>query len=373
LRAVCARGHGLAALLAVAAALLVGCGSDAPPPPTATFAGLGALPGYPYRTIPTGLSADGRVVIGTSTGPAGQEQAFRWRADTGMVGLGFLPRGTRSRAAAVSADGDRVLVDGDAVDAEGPRGSVAARWQADGGWQRIAPLNDSTLCTAGGLSGDATIAAGSCLIAGGNAAFRATVGGATAGLPGLGAGSSSFSIVSAVSQDGSVVAGSSGRTVNQLSGILWRADGSRSVPYPPAALERSSVSGVSRDGAVAVGGIADGDAPYRAYRWTEPDGPVPLAASALDLVESNAAAVSGSGGTIVGTLRTAAGTSAMIWDASRGMRRLETMLADDHRTVIPGWSLSAATAISDDGRTIAGQGIGPAGVIEGWIVRLPPD
>ena len=52
---------------------------------------------------------------------------------------------------------------------------------------------------------------------------------------------------------------------------------------------------------------------------------------------------------------------------------VETMLADDHRTVVPGWSLSTATAISDDGRTIAGQGIGPAGVIEGWIVRLPPD
>ena len=53
------------------------------------------------------------------------------------------------------------------------------------------------------------------------------------------------------------------------------------------------------------------------------------------------------------------------------MRRLEDMLKTDYQTTITGWTLARATAISDDGRTIAGVGVNPSGIAEGWLLKLP--
>jgi probable HAF family extracellular repeat protein len=55
-----------------------------------------------------GVSADGSVVVGSSSAQLGGE-AFRWTADTGMVGLGELPDGLGSFAWAVSGDGSVVV------------------------------------------------------------------------------------------------------------------------------------------------------------------------------------------------------------------------------------------------------------------------
>ena len=57
------------------------------------FQGLGDLPGGPFNSVPTSLSADGAVVVGTSNSAKGP-QAFRWTAANGMLGLGDLPGGT---------------------------------------------------------------------------------------------------------------------------------------------------------------------------------------------------------------------------------------------------------------------------------------
>jgi len=43
----------------------------------------------------------------------------------------------------------------------------------------------------------------------------------------------------------------------------------------------------------------------------------------------------------------------------------------DYATQVPGWTLNRATAISGDGRTIAGIGTNPQGQTEAWIVILP--
>ena len=65
----------------------------------------GAVSRYAY-----GISADGSTVVGLSnrTGDINDE-AFRWTALTGMVGLGFLPGDDFSRANAVNADGSFVV------------------------------------------------------------------------------------------------------------------------------------------------------------------------------------------------------------------------------------------------------------------------
>lgn len=93
--------------------------------------GLGCLPGDTYSQG-CGVSGDGSVVVGYSyRGPAvwlpglGGTQAFRWTEAGGMVGLGYLPGGTSSRAFGVSADGGTVVGTGTS---NGVPGTEAFRW-----------------------------------------------------------------------------------------------------------------------------------------------------------------------------------------------------------------------------------------------------
>ena len=53
------------------------------------------------------------------------------------------------------------------------------------------------------------------------------------------------------------------------------------------------------------------------------------------------------------------------------MRRLIDVLPEDAARPA-GWRLTAATAISGDGRTIAGNAINSSGQTEGWVWTAPP-
>lgn len=67
-----------------------------------SFRGLGDLSGGSCESRAFDVSDDGRVVVGVSVSARGEE-AFRWTAKGGMVGLGDLPDGRfRSLAHAVS-------------------------------------------------------------------------------------------------------------------------------------------------------------------------------------------------------------------------------------------------------------------------------
>jgi len=100
-------------------------------------------------------------------------------------------------------------------------------------------------------------------------------------------------------------------------------------------------------------------------------GMVDLSDGMNGLLGSFATSVSGSGSIIVGYGPTATGDVALIWDADHGMRALEAALAADYQTQIAGWKLLRATAISNDGHTIAGYGTNPQGQTEAWVVKLP--
>jgi uncharacterized membrane protein len=89
-----------------------------------------------------------------------------------------------------------------------------------------------------------------------------------------------------------------------------------------------------------------------------------------DSLFSHASAVAGDGSVIVGYSYTdLAGGRAFIWDATRGMRQLHAVLLNAGLDVA-GWTLSEATGISADGRTIVGTGIDPKGQRQGWMVVL---
>ena len=77
-----------------------------------TFIALGSLPGYAYSEA-AAVSADGSIIVGTSTSAAGFRQAVRWVAPQVPVALGFLGGGTSSHAKGVSADGDVIIGDAD--------------------------------------------------------------------------------------------------------------------------------------------------------------------------------------------------------------------------------------------------------------------
>jgi uncharacterized membrane protein len=69
------------------------------------------LSGVPLQSSAAGVSADGMVVAGT-TG----NQAFRWTAAGGMVGLGFGAGGIGTEANGISGDG--LVVVGNTSDGE---------------------------------------------------------------------------------------------------------------------------------------------------------------------------------------------------------------------------------------------------------------
>ena len=68
----------------------------------ASFQGLGFLQVDGGQTVPMDVSGDGLTVVGHAGPP---QEAFRWTAETGMVGLDVLPGYPYSDGTAVSVDG----------------------------------------------------------------------------------------------------------------------------------------------------------------------------------------------------------------------------------------------------------------------------
>jgi uncharacterized membrane protein len=165
----------------------------------------------------------------------------------------------------------------------------------------------------------------------------------------------------------------------------WTAEGGmKPLGYLPGT-NFSSATGVSGDGKVVFGqaGIFFNST---GFRWTEETGMTPIPAlNSLQSTILNAANFDGS--ILVGSsayqivplvyleidgIPQFFTNSAVIWDAAHGMRELKAVLAADYGIDLPGWKLTEATDISDDGRTIIGNGINPLGQEEGWVVHLNP-
>ena len=101
-----------------------------------------------------GISADGSVVVGDSTGASGQ-QAFRWTASGGMVGLGVSPGGTFSaERAGVSADGSVVVGAADGLD------GGAFRWTAGAGIVDLGILEGGEFSIAKSVSANGSVVVG---------------------------------------------------------------------------------------------------------------------------------------------------------------------------------------------------------------------
>jgi probable HAF family extracellular repeat protein len=112
---------------------------------TATFTGLGHYPGTQSPSWAYGISGDGSIIVGSTTAPNGNQEAFRWTQQAGLVPLGTLPPApgvtAYSMAEAVSANG--LVIVGETRTVRSGNGGEAFRWTAaDGGGGGFEPLGD---------------------------------------------------------------------------------------------------------------------------------------------------------------------------------------------------------------------------------------
>ena len=192
----------------------------------------------------TGVNFDGSVVVGTAV--EGQvhnvNQAFRWTAASGMVGLGFGPAGASTSAAGVNGDGSVIV---GCIDTFSTC-TQAFRWTAASGYAGLGFLTGSTGSSASAVNADGSVVVGTSQ----SQTFRWT---AATGMIGLGNWpGQNFSGASGVSADGSVVIGGSNRWT---SGAGWQSVQTALIASGVnlTGWILQSITGVSADGTVMVG------------------------------------------------------------------------------------------------------------------------
>jgi uncharacterized membrane protein len=139
----------------------------------------------------------------------------------------------------------------------------------------------------------------------------------------------------------------------------------------PAEFRISEAYGISSGGTFVVGGARDDDGFDEVFRWDATHEMVGLGVPPTAFAAG--ADVSADGSVVVSPPGLAAdeGNEAFLWDAQRGLRKLEDALDQEYGLDLNGWQLSVASAVSDDGRVIAGWGINPGGQREGYVLDLP--
>ncbi|MBX9792466.1 MAG: PEP-CTERM sorting domain-containing protein [Pirellulales bacterium] len=345
-----------------------------------SFQGLGDLPGGGFGSYAYGVSADGSVVVGFGSSASASE-AFRWTSDGGvgqvnMVGLGDLPGGGfGSRASDVSADGSVVV-----GSRQSTSGTEAFRWTSGEGMVGLGDLPGGIFYSqAAGVSADGSVVVGFGSSASASEAFRWTSGGGAGQgtMVGLGdlPGGIFSSYANGVSADGSVVVGY-GLSASGYEAFRWTSGGGAGqgtmvgLGDLPGGIFDSYANGVSADGSVVVG-RGNSASGFEAFRWTSGGGLVGLGDLPGGTFYSYANGVSADGAVVVGSSTSASGYEAFRWTSGGGLVSLRELLVNQGVTNVTGWTLTQATAVSADGRTIVGRGINPDGNGEAWIATVP--
>lgn len=344
------------------------------------FTALGQLPGG-TSIQPAALSADGSTIVGKASSSTASQTAFRWTPATGLVDLGDLPGGVvDSYATAVNSDGSVVVGHGTSAGKPLPTGGSTAltnegfRWTAADGLVGLGAMSDSPYGSdARAVSADGSVIVGTATPADGfPRAIRWT---SATGLIDLGLPvGSAQAEANGVSADGSVVAGT---TYNNNTGsraiFRWTAADGLTSLGTIAGGTSGNATGISADGSVIIGYERVSSSIRRAFRWTAAEGFVLLGDFAGGQDYSEPFGLSADGAVIVGrSFSASAADSAFIWDATNGLRSIRALLTEAGQAV--GWSITAATGVSADGKKIVGYGTNKSGQTEGWLLDLdaPP-
>lgn len=257
-------------------------------------------------------------------------------------------------AEAVSADGTTVV--GSAGTLE-PGTWRAFRWRLDTGTVEdlgIIPAGSSGRSRGTAVSADGSVIAGYCQSNPSpgttvERAFRWTAQTGMVELPDLPGGSLRFQ-ANGMSDDGSVIAGWSTGDQTGLA-VRWTAQtGTVPLGHPPGLPSNSSHAyAVSADGSTIVGNVwHSGGATLEAFRWTEQTGMVLLGSLPGTLPFSQATGVSADGSIVVGN-----GRGGWIWTEETGMVRMSDYLTGLGITIGP-YAIYRVDGISADGTVIVG-------------------
>jgi len=345
----------------------------------AGFRGLGDLPGGSVGSWATAVSANGRVVVGSSRSALGSE-AFRWSRAEGMTGLGdFPPNGTlfdpddlsSSKAYDVSADGSVIVGHGTAL--ECPRGACfperfAFRWSEATGMVSplpgVDPPNVGQPSTAYGVSDDGSVVVGSRWEFLGN---QSTFAFGVAGPNPFNQCCPEYAEQLAASADGLMAVGHTqvGAPPNVVvQAFRWRGAASDLLGALGGASDHSRAVATSADGSVVVG--VSSSSLTEGFHWTEASGMLSLGSIQPDDLSAD-------GSLVVGSVNPEPGIpgGAAMWDDSHQIRLVKDVLENEHGLDLTGWQLTRATGVSADGLVIVGEGVDPAGNPQAWLARLP--
>jgi len=104
-----------------------------------------------------GVSENGLAIVGFMSNSRNEDEAFRWTAEDGVVGIGVPPGSSNSTAEAVSGDGSVIV-----GSFRGPASPRAFRWTAKDGMVELADLPGGiSEGNASDISADGTLIVGS--------------------------------------------------------------------------------------------------------------------------------------------------------------------------------------------------------------------
>jgi uncharacterized membrane protein len=335
----------------------------------ATFrsgAGVAFVPTGAVDMIPTSMSDDASIVVGTGIFGAPN---LLYTESGGAVIIGD---GCASGLPAISGDGTTIV--GCHVDANGNEN--AAKWLGAMSWLDLGSEAGAMPCGtllsgAYGVNGDGSLAVGllwRAQICHANAGTWDLVnGGPATVLPSLIDGPATRA--NAVNDDGSVIVGWQDQLTGERTAAKW-VNGVPELILTDAGDFNGEAQAVSADGNTIVGGgYQFGDL---AWIWRNGEGvrPIGMSNNGHNKGSFTALGVSDDSKTVIGFVRKGINTRAFIWRQGSGASYVDTLLAK-HGVVIPeGWSLNSAAVLSANGKTVYGWGFNPDSRIEMFRVEI---
>jgi hypothetical protein len=209
-----------------------------------------------------------------------------------------------------------------------------------------------------------------------------------------------YSRANGISHDGNVAFGWNDQDDGYRTGVIWTPTETIDV-VDAGGFPVGEAYATTPDGSVVVGGGYYTENGSEAWRWTAATGTQPIGilpearpttermpasklSARLDRTKPDAAqdpngflppesfafAVNADGNVAVGASGRWPIRTATIWTPDTGLIPLADYVTAHGVTIPDGWALSAATAISADGKTIGGWGIDAEGIMAAYIVDL---
>ncbi len=323
-----------------------------------------------------GLSGDGSVLVGHVTSPTFQLRPVRIRWRESLTPIDLRPPGGSASGYATAASHDGAVIVG--IDS-----GVGFRWTQAGGQELFPGLRLYA------VSADGLVLAGNGVnsASGLNEEACRMVYGQPPVFLGAFQTQTRRSRVSALTPDGVIGVGSSTSPDLHLCGsgynsqdeaVVWAPGTMVGIGHADPANHTSGYSAVSADGSVAVGSaFSTGPGGWCAY-WPliTRNGSTRILNTPSAFLGATAGSVldvSANGTRLVGSAQLAGfNDHAVVWDASRGWRTVESILAQAGVT-LPStvFGIKSAEMVSDDGRVIAGQATLLGGATRAWVGEVP--